>query len=213
MTTTSPGRSSGTRTSLTQASKASRSMAPVSTKGAIMPRRVSPATKAVVFQWPWGTAMRRRSPRAAQPWVRAMLVLAQVSSMKTSRSGSRRGWLSRQACRRFRTSGRSCSAAWPVFFTRDAVALEEALYRPAAEDEAPFPKGGAQLLDGHVPALLKKAQDRAALTPNRAAAVPWLIPSETADRTRMRKSRESALDITAGLLPPANILNHKSLAP
>ena len=36
--------------------------------------------------------------------------------MKTSRSGSRSSWPSNQSCRCFRTSGRSCSIAWPVFF-------------------------------------------------------------------------------------------------
>jgi hypothetical protein len=32
----------------------------------------------------------QRLPRRARPWVRVMLVLAQVSSMKTSRAGSSR---------------------------------------------------------------------------------------------------------------------------
>src|SRR5215217_4719100 len=47
-----------------------------------------------------------------------MLVEAQVSSMNTSRSGSRSSWLSNQAARRLRISGRSCSAACAVFFFR-----------------------------------------------------------------------------------------------
>ena len=63
-----------------------------------------------------GCAARSRSPFGARPRSRAMLVEAQVSSMKTSRSGSRSSWPSNQASRRFRTSGRSCSAAWAVFF-------------------------------------------------------------------------------------------------
>ena len=58
----------------------------------------------------------RRSPRGARPWVRAMLVFAQVSSMNTSRSGSRSGWPSNQACRRFTTSERPCSLACAVSF-------------------------------------------------------------------------------------------------
>ena len=37
------------------------------TMGATMPLLRSPATKVVVFQWPCGTAMRRRSPRCARP--------------------------------------------------------------------------------------------------------------------------------------------------
>src|SRR4051812_39400123 len=47
-----------------------------------------------------------------------MLVEAQVSSMKISRSGSRSSWPSNQASRRLRMSGRSCSAACAVFFLR-----------------------------------------------------------------------------------------------
>lgn len=55
MTTMSPGRSSGTRTCSTYASKASRLIGPERTQGAIMPRRVRAATTVVVFQWPFGT--------------------------------------------------------------------------------------------------------------------------------------------------------------
>jgi hypothetical protein len=51
-----------------------------------------------LFQWPWGDPMRRRQPRGARPWVRAMLVFAQVSSRNSSRSGSRSIWPSNQAC-------------------------------------------------------------------------------------------------------------------
>src|SRR5215210_5124371 len=44
-----------------------------------------------------------------------MLVEAQVSSMNTSRSGSRSSWPSNQASRRFRMSGRSCSQGMQLF--------------------------------------------------------------------------------------------------
>lgn len=43
-----------------------------------------------VFQWPCGTLACSLWPRGAQPRIGAMLVLAQVSSMNTSRRGSRR---------------------------------------------------------------------------------------------------------------------------
>jgi len=55
-----------------------------------------------------------------------MLVEAQVSSMKTSRSGSRSSCPSNQASRRFRKSGRSCSAAWALFFERQTARIEKA---------------------------------------------------------------------------------------
>ena len=48
------------------------------------------ARKVAVFQWPCGTLSTSRSPFGAQPRRRVMLVLVQVSSMKTSRLGSMR---------------------------------------------------------------------------------------------------------------------------
>ena len=60
MMTMSPERSSGTRTFSTYVSKARRLIGPSSTKGAIMPRKVNPATKVDVFQWPYGRPMGRR---------------------------------------------------------------------------------------------------------------------------------------------------------
>jgi len=59
-----------------------------------------------------------------------MLVDVQVSSMNTSRAGSRSSWFSNQASRRVRTSGRSCSDAWAAFFERQAVAVKEGPDRP-----------------------------------------------------------------------------------
>ena len=42
----------------------------------------------MVFQWPCGTLAFSLWPRGAHPLSGAMLVLVQVSSMKTSRDGS-----------------------------------------------------------------------------------------------------------------------------
>jgi hypothetical protein len=53
--------------------------------------------------------------------------------MKTSFSGSRSGWPSNQSSRCFKISGRSCSLACAVFFSRDAVTVEEAPQRSYAE--------------------------------------------------------------------------------
>ncbi len=89
---------------------------PSSTIGAVMPVSLKPATKVVVFQWPCGMPARSRSPFAARPRRRAMLVAAPVSSMKTSLLGSSSSWSSNQASRRFRMSGRSRSAACADFF-------------------------------------------------------------------------------------------------
>ena len=64
--------------------------------------------------------------------------------------GIRSNWPSSQACRRFTTSGRSCSAVWAVFFTRDRVPLEEALERAEAEGKALLRQSLQHLLDGPV---------------------------------------------------------------
>src|SRR5271155_3811995 len=54
-----------------------------------------------------------------------MLVLAQVSSMKTRREGSSRPWYFFHCARRRATSGRSCSLACKLFFEGDALVHEE----------------------------------------------------------------------------------------
>src|ERR1700722_11838379 len=54
-----------------------------------------------------------------------MLVLAQVSSMKTSRLGSILAWPAFRRSRRLATSGRSCSEARRLFFERHAFMLEK----------------------------------------------------------------------------------------
>jgi hypothetical protein len=55
-------------------------------------------------------------PCGALPWRRVILVVAAVSSMKTSCFGSRVGRSFRRALRAAATSGRSCSAACRLFF-------------------------------------------------------------------------------------------------
>src|SRR5258707_4634451 len=100
-------------------------MAPSSTIGAVMPQVRNAPTKVVVFQCPWGTGARQRSPRGARPHRRAILVDAPVSSMKTRRSGANSGWASNQARRRRRTLARCCSLACAVFFERHPVQVEQ----------------------------------------------------------------------------------------
>ena len=111
-----PGSSAGIRNCSTHAVKVSPFIGPSRTHGATMPSCRSPAMKVSVFQCPCGTLSISASPRVAQPWVRVMLVLAQVSSMNTIRLGSTQRWTQRQRLRRRTTSGRSCSLAKSVFF-------------------------------------------------------------------------------------------------
>src|ERR1700722_1033695 len=131
-----------------------------------MPRVVRPATKVVVFQWPCGMPTRRRSPRRQRPWVRAMLVDAQVSSMNTRRSGSRSRWPSNHAWRRFKTSGRSCSLARAVFFARDRMTGEEAADRAVANNNALRAERVAQLLDRELRLRLQDGEDRISVSLN-----------------------------------------------
>lgn len=89
-----------------------------------------------------------------------MLVDAQASSMKTSRSRSSLPWLSRQASRRFKTSGRFCSVRGRSFFARDLMALEEAADRAIAKGQALFAQAMTQFLDGDFRRRLMQSQDR-----------------------------------------------------
>ena len=91
-------------------------------RGRQAPERRKPAVNVVVFQWPWGMAARHRSPLRDHPRSRAIFIDAPVWSMKISRSGASPAWPSNQSRRRASTSGRRCSAAWPVFFCASARA-------------------------------------------------------------------------------------------
>jgi hypothetical protein len=79
-----------------------------------------------------------------------MLVEAQLSSMKTKRSGSRSSWPSNQALRHFKMSERSCSDACAVFFARDGVTDEKAADRPIANRHAFVGERLAQFFDRDV---------------------------------------------------------------
>src|SRR5947209_7432016 len=107
-----------------------------SSHGASMRSRRSAATKVMVFQCPYGTLLRSRAPRGPQPRSGAMLVLVQVSSIKTRRSGSirvHRDWLI-ERCRgsTFTLRGlvaelaERCSAASTVFFEAESLGVHEA---------------------------------------------------------------------------------------
>src|SRR5579863_9550515 len=89
-----------------------------------------------------------------------MLVLAQLSSTNTSRSGSRLICSSNQADRRLRTSGRSCSAACAVFFARQPTPAEEAPQRTVTEVQAVTGEFAPQFFHRHVATCLEDTQDR-----------------------------------------------------
>src|ERR1700722_8800191 len=106
------------------------------TQGGVSPSQRSAAKKVRVRHLPKGALATRRSPLAQRPWVRVMLVLAQVSSMKTSRLGSIVAWRAFHCSRRLATSGRSCSEARRLFFERHAFMLEKMPKRVIADHQA-----------------------------------------------------------------------------
>jgi hypothetical protein len=89
-----------------------------------------------------------------------MLVAVQVSSMNTSRSGSRSSWPSNHASRWLRTSARSCSIACPVFFARDAVPGEEAVQRRDRHRHANLAQFATQLIQRDVAPCSVQRQHR-----------------------------------------------------
>src|SRR5438105_4731960 len=125
-------------------------MARSMTKGAVIASWRKPATKVIVFQWPQGTRPTTRRPRLARPRSRAMAVLVPVSSMNTSRAGSRSGCAAIQAARAAATSGRCCSLACTIFFKADALGGKEPPHRPVADLFAAAGKLGTDLLQRQV---------------------------------------------------------------
>ena len=93
-------------------------------------------------------AARHRSPLRDHPRSRAIFVDAPVSSMKISRSGASPAWPSNQSRRRASTSGRRCSAAWPVFFVRQPALGEEVPDRRRAPFH-PVPRSDPQADPAH----------------------------------------------------------------
>src|ERR1700746_1324974 len=89
-------------------------------------------------------AARNRRPRRQRPLLRARLVEAPVSSMKTSFVGSRSSCPANHSRRRLCTYARCCSSACAVFFKGNLVTIEEtpqhrARKALAAIGDQPFP--------------------------------------------------------------------------
>src|SRR6516164_4743364 len=107
-------------------------MAPSTTIGAIILLWRRAATKVIVSQFPSGTMPITRTPDAALPLSRAMLVLTAVSSINTSRAGSRKPCSRIQRRRARATSARWRSAACRLFFKGDVVSIEKTPKRATA---------------------------------------------------------------------------------
>src|SRR5665647_519678 len=109
------------------------SIAPSMTYGAVRPLTRNAAMNVRVFQWPCGTLATSRTPRGERPEWRTILVVTDVSSIKTSRRARKDDCSAFSAARAAATSGRSCSAACSVFFERDAVPLVKSPNRGSAD--------------------------------------------------------------------------------
>src|SRR4051812_29850844 len=123
-------------------------MGPSMTHGADIRSQRSAAMNVIVFQWPKGADAASRCPHGPQPRSGAMLVLIQVSSIKTRREASILPWWVFQRTRLRATSGRSCSAARIVFFKAQAFGMNEGPHSPHIGFDAAFGQLGGQLAQG-----------------------------------------------------------------
>src|SRR6266446_3254899 len=150
ITTMSPSDRVGTRHCRRYSTKIAPVIARSMTKGAVIASWRSAARKVIVFQWPHGTRPTTRWPRRARPRSRAIAVEVPVSSINTSRVGSRAGWSSFHAARAAATSGRSCSLACTIFFEADPLGGEQPPHRPVPDMDAALGKLGPDLLQRQI---------------------------------------------------------------
>src|SRR5690348_4908988 len=125
-------------------------MGPSMTIGAVKPLWRKAATNVIVFHSPSGIRPITRSPRAARPESRAILVLTAVSSINTSRAGSSMPCSRIQRRRARATSVRSRSAACRLFFEGDAVPPKKPRKSTLAGSDPPLQKFRKRLLQGQI---------------------------------------------------------------
>src|SRR5664279_5314399 len=87
--------------------------------------------------FPWHGPQMAYSPRGQRPEWRTILVVTDVSSIKTSRFARKDDCSAFSSARAATTSGRSCSAACSVFFKRDAVSIVKPPDRSSAHLQFP----------------------------------------------------------------------------
>src|ERR1700747_1605180 len=216
-------------------------IAPSITIGAVILLWRKAATKVIVSPCPSGTAPTPLPTLGAPPLSRTRFVLTAVSSIKTSRAGSRKPCSRIQRRRDRATSSRCRSVACRLFFKGDVVTVEKAPERAAAGSNSPLAQLCKHLHQGQVWMLSNHSQNLAReLFEWRNASAAWLrsgaviVPPalqpldrrcyahlETFGRLAPRRARSHGLDnafpqITRiGLRhrppPPARRINAKSL--
>src|SRR3954452_8576612 len=107
-----------------------------------------------------------------------MLVLVQVSSMKTRRAGSTSRCRAAHCARRRATSGRSCSAAISVFFVTELLGVDELPDRAVVDLEVALGELGHEPAQGEV--ALAAAPDQPVAM--RAGDLPRLVAADLARR-------------------------------
>src|SRR5450631_1618484 len=163
-----------------------------------------------VFQWPCGTLATRRSPREERPEWRTILVVTDVSSIKTSRRARKDDCSACSSARDAATSGRFCSAACSVFFERDVVPLVKPPNRGSAylksfrrcQPRADLIKCQIGLSGDEVEqpllVLLKRraAVARARLRRDAAGCLPAVHPADGSRRCKIKQARGFATALT-----------------
>src|SRR6266852_9528867 len=147
------------------------SIGPSSSQGAVIRSCRSAARNVMVLQRPSGTLPIRRLPRGAQPRSGVMLVLVQVSSMKTRRAGSTRSWYLVHCARRRATSGRSRSPATTLFFKAQLLGVDELPDRPVIDFQPAPSELASQPAQGEVSILGPLQQPDPMLARNRLRLV------------------------------------------
>src|ERR1700688_2115884 len=110
-----------------------------------------------------------------------MLVVAAVSSMKTSFFGSRVSWSSRKALRAAATSGRSCSAACMLFFKGHVDVMEESKNRRLAHVHVFFGQANLKLRKSTIRLFGHQFLNSSCMVLKRESLVPAeLVWSDTA---------------------------------
>src|ERR1700757_1084722 len=150
-------------------------MAPSITIGAVILLWRKAATKVIVCHDPSGTVPITLTPFGARPFSRARFVLTAVSSINTSRAGSRKPCSRIQRRRARATSARCRSAACRVFFKGDVVAIEKTPERAAAGSNPLLAQLCNGLLKRQVWMLSNHSQDLGReLFKRRNAPAAWL---------------------------------------
>src|SRR5215468_7389369 len=132
---------------------------PLITIGAVILLWRKAATKVIVSHDPSGTVPITLTPFGARPLSRARFVLTAVSSINTSRAGSRKPCSRIQRRRARATSARCRSAACRLFFEGNIVAVEKTPERTAAGSNAPLAQLCNRLQQGQVGMLGNHSQD------------------------------------------------------